>query len=81
MIACAPPLCNGFMTTLRVVSIVTTDARDDLFIADLAEQTRQHWRVPGRIVGYLDSTNFQRGRVNAKIDPAPLSTIVGAIAF
>jgi len=67
------------VTAFRVVGAVTTHARDSLVIGNLVEQARQHRRVAGRIVGHLDGPDFQRSRIDAKMDLAPLTTVVGAV--
>lgn len=72
-------LCNRFVAAFRVVGAVATDARDNLLGGYLVEQARQHWGIAGGIVGHLDRPDFQRGRVNAKVDLAPLATVVGTM--
>jgi len=46
---------------------------------NLVEQTRQYRRIAGAVVGHFNGPDFQRGRVNAKVDLAPLATIVGSM--
>jgi len=67
-------LRNRFVTAFRVVGAVATDASDHLVGGNLVEQARQYRRVAGGVVGYLDGPDFQGGRVNAKVDLAPLAT-------
>ena len=76
-----PLAVHWLMVALRVIRAVATDARDGLVIVDLVQQARQHRRVPGGVVGHFDGPDFQRGRVNAQMDLAPLTTVVGTMLF
>jgi len=76
-----PTFHDPFVTTFGVVGTIAADAGDDLIGGNLVEQARQHGRIAGSVVGDFDSPNFQRGRVNAKVDLAPLATIVGTMLF
>ena len=72
-------LGNGLVTAFRVVGAIATYARYSLVIGNLVKQARQHRRVAGRIVGHFDGPDFQHSRIDAKMDLAPLATVVGAV--
>jgi hypothetical protein len=71
-----PTLRNRFVTTFGVVFTIAADARNDLIGRNLVEQTRQRGRIAGSVVGYFDSPDFQCGRVNARVDFAPLAAVI-----
>lgn len=58
---------NGLVTALRVVGTITADARDGFAIGNLVEQAWQHRRIAGCVIGYFDSVDFERGRIDAKM--------------
>ena len=76
-----PKLRNRFVTAFGVVGTIAADARDGLVSGNLVEQARQYWRIAGGVVCHFVGPDFQRGRVNAKVDLAPLATVVGAMLF
>jgi len=76
-----PTLRNRFVTAFGVVSTIAADARDGLVSGNLVEQARQYWCIAGGIVCHFDGPDFQRSRVNSKVDLAPLATVVGPMLF
>jgi len=76
-----PTLRNRFVTAHDVVGTIATDAGHVIINGNLIKQTLQHRRIAGGVVGHFDRPDFQRGRVNAKVDLAPLTTIVGSMLF
>jgi hypothetical protein len=69
------------VTAFGVVGTIAVATGDDLIGANLVEQARQHRRTTGSVVGYFNGPDFQRVRVNAKVDLAPLATVVGPMSF
>lgn len=67
------------MAKFRIVGAVTTDAGNAFVFGNLVKQARQHWGVAGSIVSHFDSSNFQRTGIDAQLDFAPLSTVLGAM--
>jgi hypothetical protein len=76
-----PKLRNRFVTAFGVVGTIAADAGNDLISGNLAEQARQHRRITGSIVDYFYRQDFQCGRINAKVDLAPLATVIGPMLF
>jgi len=68
---------NGLVTGFRVAGAVTTYACDGLVIGNLVEQAWQHRRG----AGHFDGRDFQRSRIDAKMDLAPPATVVGAVVL
>ena len=76
-----PTLRNRLVTGFSVVGTIAADAGNSLVRGNLVEQARQYWCVAGGIVGHFNGLDFQRGRVNSKVDLAPLATVVGPMLF
>lgn len=76
-----PTLRNRFVTAFGVVGTIAADARDGLVSGNLVEQARQYWCTAGGIVCHFDGPDFQRVRVNSKVDLAPLAKVVGPMLF
>jgi len=55
-------LRNRFVTAFGIAGTIDADVGDGLISGNLVEQTRQHRRIAGGVVGYFDSPDFQRGR-------------------
>jgi hypothetical protein len=72
---------NGLVKAFRLIVAVADGARDSLAICTLIEQARQCQRVAGCVIGYFDSLDFRRGRIDAKMDVAPPATIVRVVLF
>jgi hypothetical protein len=76
-----PTFCNRFVTGFGVVGTIVADARHGHFSRNLVEQAREYRCIASGGVGHFNGPDFQRGRVNPKVDLAPLATIVGPVLF
>ena len=76
-----PKLRNCFVTAFGVEGTIAANTGNHLIGGNLVEEARQHRRITGRVVGYFDSPDFQCGRINAKVNLAPLATVVGPMLF
>ena len=59
----------------RVVSTVRTDLADRLVNGDLVQKFGQHRRIPDPAAGHFDGPDFQRVRIDAQMDLAPLARL------
>lgn len=74
-------LGDCLVKSLRVIRAVAADACHAFALVDLVEQAWQHRRVADGIVSHPDGANFQRCRLNAQVNPTPLTTVVGTMLF
>jgi hypothetical protein len=70
-------LRDRFMTAFGVVGTIAADTCNGLVGGNLVEQEWQYRRIACGVVGHFIGPDFQRSRVNAKVDPTPLATVVG----
>jgi hypothetical protein len=69
------------MTAFSVLGTIAADTYNGLVGGNLVEQAWQYRRIACGVVGHFNGPDFQRGRVNAKVDLTPLATVVGPMFF
>lgn len=67
------------MAGLGVVGAIAADTADGLIGRYLAEQFRQHRRIPGAVVGDFNGPDCQRAGIDTQMHLAPLASILGTI--
>lgn len=73
MTATAPCAADGRVTGVGVIGAIGRDPADGLFGRGLVQRAGHHGRVADPATGDLDRQDFQRIRVDPKMDLAPLS--------
>jgi hypothetical protein len=76
-----PTFRNRFVTAFGVVGTIAADARHGLASWNLLKQAWQYRRIAGGVVGHFNGPDFQRVRVNVKVDLALLATVIGPMFF
>ena len=72
---------DGVQAVPRVVGAIGTDAFDGLVGGNLGQQLEQHRRISDGIAGHLDGAYLQRLCVDAQVDLAPLTPVLGTMLF
>src|SRR5450830_964442 len=70
---------DGVQAASRVVSAISADAFDGLVERDLGQQLGQHRCISDGVGGHLDGAYFQRLRIDAQMDLAPFTPVLGAM--
>ena len=70
---------NGLVAILRVVGAIAADAGNLLVGGNLFKQRWQDRRVADAVVGHFHRSDLKRGRVDPKVNLAPLATVLGAV--
>lgn len=70
---------DGVQAASRVVGTIGTDAFDRFVAGNLSQQLGQHRRISNGIAAHLDGAYLQRLRIDAQMDLAPFTPVLGAV--